>query len=166
MSLYLAVPLLTLVALIQNAWLARVDILGSRPDLMLLIVLCWTIVRGAGEGLIWAFVGGLLTDLLSGGPLGTYILALLAVVFVADQPWGEGLGTPLVRVLLLALVGALSYHAVILTILTLTGRVVDWTASALRVAGPSAAFVIVSAPSVRRALAWISARLDLAGGGI
>lgn len=163
MSLYLAVPLLTIVALLQNAWLSRVSLFGSRPDLMLLVVLSWTIVRGVNEGMIWAFIGGLLTDLLSGGPVGAYILALLSVAFVGHQPWGEGLGAPLVRVLLLALVASLAYHIVLLVVLNLTGHVVDWSFSLLQVAGPSVIFTMLLAPVVRRALAWAATRLELAG---
>ena len=79
MSIYLAIPLLTIVALVQNAWLSSVSLWGARLDLMLLIVLCWTIVRGVNEGMIWGFVGGLIIDLLSGGPVGAYTLALLGV---------------------------------------------------------------------------------------
>jgi rod shape-determining protein MreD len=162
-SIYLAVPLLTLVGLIQNALLSRLSLFGSRPDLMLLVVLGWTIVRGANEGLVWAFIGGLVLDLLSGGPIGAYILALLGVAFVGHQAWGEGLGTPLVRVLLLALVSALVYHIIILVVLTWTGHVVDWSYAFLRVAGPSVVLAVIMAPFVQRALAWLAARMELRG---
>jgi rod shape-determining protein MreD len=130
---------------------------------MLLVVLCWTIVRGANEGMVWAFVGGLITDLLSGGPVGAYILALLGVAFVGHQAWGEGLGTPLVRILLLALVASLVYHIVLLTVLTWTGRVVDWSYSFLQVAAPSVVLSVVLAPIIRRILAWLASKLELGG---
>ena len=161
MSLYLAVPMLTLIALLQNAWLSRINLFGSRPDLMLLVVLGWTIVRGVNEGVVWAFVGGLMIDLLSGGPLGATILALLAVAFVGHQPWGEGLGAPLVRVVLLALVGSVAYHVMLLAVLTATGHIVDWSYSFLQVAGPSLILTVVLAPVVRRILAWVAAKLEI-----
>jgi len=163
MSLYLAVPLLTVVALLQNAWLSRVSLFGSRLDLMFLLVLGWTIVRGVNEGMIWAFIGGLMIDLLSGGPIGATILALLSVAFVGHQPWGEGLGAPLIRVLLLAFVASLAYHVVLLAVLTSTGHVVDWSFSFLRVVPPSLILGVVLAPVVRRVLAWVAAKLELRG---
>jgi len=46
------------------------------PDLMLLVVVSWSLLRGTREGLQWALGGGLLLDLLSGGPLGATVLAL------------------------------------------------------------------------------------------
>jgi rod shape-determining protein MreD len=130
---------------------------------MLLFVLAWTILRGMNEGIVWGFVGGLITDLLSGGPLGAHILALLAVAFVGRQPWGEGLGAPLVRTLLLALVSALVHHIILLTVLTWTGHVVDWGHAFLRVAAPSVALTVILAPFARQALGWVSVRID--GGG-
>ena len=160
MSLYLAVPLLAFVALLQNAWLSQVSLWGARPDLMLVVVLAWTIVRGINEGLAWGFIGGLIIDLISGGPLGAHVLALLAVAFVGGQNWGEGLGAPLVRVLLLALVGGLAYHIVLLTVLTWTGHVVDWGYAFLRVAAPSVAFTVVIAPFAVRGTGWLSRRLE------
>ena len=163
MSLYLAVPLLLFLALLQNAWLSGVELFGARPDLMFLVVLGWTIVRGVNEGMIWAFIGGLMIDLLSGGPVGAYVLALLAVAFVGHQQWGVGLGTPLVRVLLLSLVGSLAYHIVVLAVLTWTGHAIDWSYSFLQVTAPSVVLSVVLAPVVRRVLTWLAQRLGLEG---
>jgi rod shape-determining protein MreD len=132
---------------------------------MLQFVLAWTILRGINEGIIWGFVGGLLIDLLSGGPLGVNILALLAVAFVGRQPWGEGLGAPLVRFLLLGLVSALVYHAIVLTVLTWTGRVADWSYAFLRIAAPSVLLNVVLTPFSRHALRWVSVRIGEGGTG-
>jgi rod shape-determining protein MreD len=132
---------------------------------MLLVVLVWTILRGLNEGMVWGFVGGLAIDLLSGGPFGAHTLALLGVALVGRQRWGEGLGAPMIRVLLLALVSGLAYHLILLTVLTWTGHVVDWGYSFLRVAAPSVALCVVLSPLVRQALRWVSSRLEEGGSG-
>ncbi|MEZ4636134.1 MAG: rod shape-determining protein MreD [Caldilineaceae bacterium] len=44
--------------------------LEVRPDLVLLAVLAWTLFNGGYSGIVWAFVGGLWMDVLSGGPMG------------------------------------------------------------------------------------------------
>jgi rod shape-determining protein MreD len=163
--LYLAIPVLTIVALLQNTWLSRVNLWGARPDLMLQCVLAWTTIRGINEGIVWGFIGGLLVDLLSGGPLGVNVLALLAVAFVGSQPWGEGLGAPLVRVLLLALVSSLVCHVILLTVLTWTGRVADWSYAFLRVAAPSVGLNVLAAPLSTQALRWVSERIGGGGSG-
>lgn len=148
-------PLLTGVALIQTTFLARVDVLGGRPNLMLLVVLVWTVIRGIDEGLIWAFVGGLLLDLLSGGPLAGMALALLAAAYLAGQSLVEGMGSQAVRLVILTVLGALVYHVVLLFVLDWTGHAVDWGFSLLRVAGPSVLVNGALAPSLLPLLTWL-----------
>ena len=145
-------------ALVQSVWLSQVSLLGARPDLVFLLVLGWSATRQTDEGLVWGLVAGLVLDLLSGGPLGVYVLALLAVAFVAGQPLGEGLGSPLVRMLLLAIVCGLSYHLTILIALSLTGRTVDWGYAVLRVVGPTTLLNTLIAPFVWSASAWVQRR--------
>jgi len=132
-----------------------VNLWGARPDLMLLVVLAWAVVRGVDEGLMWGFIGGLIVDLLSGGPLGATPLALLAVVFLAGRSWGRGFGPPVARLLLLAFLGVVVYHLVLLFVLTWTGHAVDWRFALMRVVGPSVLLNVVLAPFVRQPLAWL-----------
>lgn len=154
-NLYLTFPLLTGVALIQTTVLSRVSVLGGRPNLMLLVILIWAVVRGIDEGLIWAFVGGLILDLLSGGPLASIALALLAAAYLAGQSLVEGVGSLTVRVIILTVIGAMAYHMVLLFILDWSGHSVDWGFSLLRVAGPSVVLNAVLAPFVLPLLTWL-----------
>jgi rod shape-determining protein MreD len=154
MNLYLTIPLLTVVALLQGVLFSRVSLWGARPDLMLLIVMLWAMVRSVDEGLVWGFIGGLLVDLLSGGPLGGSSLALLAAAFLAGQPWGRGLSSSVMRLLLLAFAGALAYYLVLLIALT-AGHTVAWGFSLWRVALPSTVLNVALAPFVRPVLAWL-----------
>jgi len=156
----LTVPLLIGVALVQSVLLSRVNLWGARPDLMLLVVLAWAVVRGVDEGLMWAFVGGLIIDLLSGGPLGATVLALLVAAFLAGQPWGRGIGSPVAHLLLVALLGAVVYHLVLLIVLAWTGHTVDWGYALLRVAAPSALLTVALIPFVKRPLDWLERRIE------
>jgi len=155
----LSLPLLTGVALIQTVLLSRVNLWGARPDLMLLVVLVWAMVRGVDEGLVWSFMGGLIIDLISGGPLGMTVLALLAAVSLAGQPWGQGIGSPVIRLLLLAFLGVTVYHLVLLIVLAWTGHAVDWGEVLLRVAAPSVLLNALLAPFVQRPLAWMERKI-------
>jgi rod shape-determining protein MreD len=125
---------------------------------MLLIVLAWAVVRGLDEGLVWGFVGGLIIDLLSGGPLGANILALLAVAFLAGQPWGRRVGSSVIRLGLLALLCVVVYHLILLIVLVWTGHSVDWVEALLRVAIPSAILNAPLAPFIQRPMAWLERR--------
>jgi len=154
MNLYLAIPLLTIVALLQGVLFSRVSVWGARPDPMLLIVMLWAMVRGLDEGLVWGFIGGLLVDLLSGGPMGGTSLALLAAAFLAGQPWGRGLGSSVLRLLFLMFAGALAYYLVLLIALAV-GHTVAWGFSLWRVALPSTLLNVALAPFVRPLLTWL-----------
>ena len=57
-SPYLLVPFLLVVALFQTTVLPELTVLGIKPELMLLSVLAWSLLRGVEEGLVWAFVDG------------------------------------------------------------------------------------------------------------
>ena len=154
-SLYLTFPLLTGVALIQTTLLSRFSVLGGRPNLMLLTVLIWTVVRGIDEGLVWAFIGGLILDLLSGGPLASIALSLLVAAYLAGQSLVEGMGSEAVRLVILTVLGATAYHLVLLFILDWSGHAVDWGFSLLRIAGPSVVLNAALAPLVLPALTWL-----------
>ncbi len=130
---------------------------------MFLVVLAWAVARSVDEGLVWGFIGGLIIDLRSGGPLGATALALVAVTFLAGQPWGRGIGSPVVRLLVLALVGGLIYHVILLIALAWTGHTVDWGFSLLRVAVPSAVLNTVLAPFIWQPMAWLGRKLRREG---
>lgn len=82
-SIYLALPLMALLAIFQANLLPHFPILGIVPQLFFLVALAWGMLHGLMEGLVWAFVAGILVDLFSATPLGVTALASLAAVAVA-----------------------------------------------------------------------------------
>jgi hypothetical protein len=78
MSLLIAAVGATIAAIIESSVLTRLLIVGVKPDLVLAITLATVIVLGFEHGMVWAFVGGLLLDiLLPDRTLGSTTLALL-----------------------------------------------------------------------------------------
>ena len=80
MRLALAIGVPLAAALLQGSVIPFLAIGGARPNMPLLFAASWSLAAGAGEAIWWAFLGGLATDLLSGGPLGAFALALLPPV--------------------------------------------------------------------------------------
>jgi len=75
---------LVLVALVQAAWLARVQVFGAALDPLLPFAVGMGILRGAESGAVAGVTAGLLQDLLSGGgPLGVNGLSKLVVGFAS-----------------------------------------------------------------------------------
>lgn len=81
-SIYLAIPILLFLGVLQTAVLPLFPIFGLVPQLPVLAALSWGLLRGPQEGIGWAFVGGLCLDIFSAGPLGANAMALMVAVFV------------------------------------------------------------------------------------
>lgn len=73
--------LLLLAGILQSTFLSKITLFGVHPNLMLTVVLSWSLLRGGREGLSWGFLGGLILDLLSITPFGTFTIALLVTAF-------------------------------------------------------------------------------------
>jgi rod shape-determining protein MreD len=83
MSLTLAAVGAVVAALFDTTIAPYLQIGGAQPDLVLVLAVIWTVVVGLEGGLVWAFVGGLLIDLLAPRPFGSTAFALLLSVGAA-----------------------------------------------------------------------------------
>lgn len=122
---YLMIPLLLLLAVLQSTTASRWQLGGVKPDLVLLMVIAGTLLYGGRSGILWAFVGGAVIDLFSGGPLGASSLAMMAAVLlvsIGHRPLSRY--NPLVPLAAAAL-GTLGYAVVYLGILTVLNAM-DW----------------------------------------
>lgn len=100
-ALAILVPLAA--ALLQGSVIPFLEIGGARPNMPLLVAASWSLAAGASEAVWWAFLGGLAADLLSGGPLGAFALALLPPVAAVGlgerstvRPAGVAIGAALI----------------------------------------------------------------------
>ncbi|MEM6530136.1 MAG: rod shape-determining protein MreD, partial [Chloroflexota bacterium] len=77
-----SLPILILAAAAQASIVPQIRILGGGPDLVFLAVLSWSVHAKFDEALTWAFVGGIIQDLLSAAPMGTSAMGLIVVIFI------------------------------------------------------------------------------------
>jgi rod shape-determining protein MreD len=132
--------LLIATGLTQTSVMPQLSLWGLTPDLLLLVVVSWGLLRGLEEVVPLALAGGLLLDLLSGGPFGVATVSLTVATTVTslsqlriprESAWlplfGAGLGTVL-------------YDGLYWTILRLTGRDIPWSLALLQVVLPSLAW--------------------------
>jgi len=150
--------LLTVATLAQSTALAGVSLFGAQPNVVFLLVVGWAFLRGPAEGALWAFIGGLLLDALSGGPLGGFTLALLLAALLVGQQWGRELGSTAFQLVLLVLVAGFLSHVVLLLAMSATGYPVDWQYGLSHVAAPSAVLNALLAPVVHPLLSWLDRR--------
>ena len=150
-ALAIVVPLVA--ALLQGSVVPFISIAGARPNLVVLVAASWAVAAGPREAIWWAFLGGLATDLLSGGPMGA--LALASLVPVAAIGLSETPGRPRSVITGAVLIGVASVAAGILyaVVLAIVGvQLPDWaTLTGTTVGGAiyNAALAIVTYPFLR-----------------
>jgi rod shape-determining protein MreD len=154
-EVYVTMPLLAAIALIQSTTLPYVIILGVKPELMLIVVVSWSLLRGSEEGMVWALIGGVGLDLFSGAPFGTITVALLVVSFLSGLGESSVFRTHIALPLVTALVTTVIYDLVILVILALTGRPVAWMDSVVHIVLPSTLVNTLLMPLVFWPLQWL-----------
>ncbi|MDI3339199.1 MAG: rod shape-determining protein MreD [Sphaerobacter sp.] len=112
---------LTSMAYAQTTVFPAINVLGIGPNLILVLVLVWSGLRGAPEGLLWVFPLGLLLDLLTLNPLGSSGLALVPVALIGGlarrRLFHSGLIIPLVAVV----AATLAHQLVSLVVALLAG---------------------------------------------
>jgi rod shape-determining protein MreD len=100
---------------------------GVQPDLVLILVIAWTILRDLEEGLTWALIGGVSLDLISGAPFGVFSLALVVAALAANLSHGRIFGSNIVVPLGFTFPLSVLFNVLVLLFLSLLGRPVIWT---------------------------------------
>src|SRR5438067_4576909 len=77
-------------ALLQGTVAPLIAVGGARPLLPILVAASWSMAGGAREGVWWAVLGGLASDLISAGLLGAFALGALAPVAVGGRRGAAG----------------------------------------------------------------------------
>ncbi|MCS7219942.1 MAG: rod shape-determining protein MreD [Anaerolineae bacterium] len=152
---FLFIPLLGVLALLQSVLLPLIAILGVQPDLILLAVMSWTLLRGLVEGLVWAFIGGLWLDLLSGGPFGLSSLVLVLVVFLISLLEANLFREHIILVMVIAIGAGLLHGALYLLLLRLGGHPAATLAALWRIVIPAAIYTSLLTPIVFPPLRWL-----------
>jgi rod shape-determining protein MreD len=78
--------LLAAAALLQSVAGPSLPLVRGRPDLALVIVLAWSMLRGSGEGAFVGFLGGVLLDSVTYTPFGVNSALLGLVGYLTGLP--------------------------------------------------------------------------------
>lgn len=125
MGNFLSLPVLALAAILQASVVPHVRILGGGPDLVFLIVLAWAVHAPLEQGVVWAFTGGILQDLLSAAPVGMSVIGLVLTVFVVYTVRGQVYSINLLLLAGVLLATAALQQVTLLALLLLTGLRLD-----------------------------------------
>ncbi len=157
-SLAFGIPLLLVSTVLQSVWLERMSLTIGRPDLVMLLVITWSVIRGAEEGSLWGFIGGLFLDALSGGPLGMWASSLTLVGFVTGQPWGQALGSTVLRLAMMSAMGTVLGHSAFIALTLILGYPLSVPAAYTEIVGPATLWNFLLSPFAFRFLVWFHQR--------
>ena len=147
--------MLLALALMESSWGRLLNLAGVHPDLVLVAVISWTLLRGSTEGLIWAVVGGLCLDMLSSGPFGLAIVPLVLVSLCARLGYSRVLGAHIVLPLFLVFPLSVLYYLSSILLLSLSGRPTAWADTLVHTVLPASMqnilVMLVLFPLLRRA---------------
>lgn len=133
MRYWVAAVVLFLAALVQTSVVPQFSLLGTHPNVPLVVVVCWAIVRGQREALVVVPMAGIAVGLLDGQPLGTALLALIPVALLAELREARLVEGDFLLALVTIVVATLAYETVFLVTLRLTGETVYWWGSFSRI---------------------------------
>lgn len=110
MGVFLAFPVLIIAAVLQAVLLPNLELIGGGPNLVYLLVIAWALNAPLQQGITWAIIGGIMTDLLSAVPLGTSSLGLALAVFSMNLLLSQFYELNLLLLLLMGLFGTFIYE--------------------------------------------------------
>ena len=121
MGSFLSLPIMMLAAALQVTVMPQISFLGGRPDLVLLIIISWSLNSTLEQAVLWAFMGGICKDLLSAAPLGTSVIGLILIVFAINIIRQQLFSVGIFTLIWVTLVGTVIEQVSIFIILLLSG---------------------------------------------
>lgn len=159
MNQYLSFAILFCLSLLQSTVMPHITILGVHPDLVLMAVISWSLLRGSEEGMLWALIGGVIMDLLSGAPFGICTLALLVTSFASGFGQHHILRADLLIPVLVIPPATLVYQLILLGALTALGWRAGWDTSLRQVVLPSMLVNSLGMPVIYLLTRWLHRRM-------
>ncbi|KXK18460.1 MAG: rod shape-determining protein MreD [Chloroflexi bacterium OLB15] len=143
MGNWFGLPLLVLAAIIQVTFVPQIRLLGGEPNFVMLLVISYAVRARLEESVVWAFIGGLLLDLMTSLPTGASVVSLLLIVFLIDQIRSQLAGVGFLAIIGLVIAGTLTMQFVALALTILSGYNVRLFETLSYVVLPSIAYNLV-----------------------
>ena len=154
-------------AVLDVSAMPYMKVLGVTPDLVLILAACWAVLRPQDEAMIAVPIAGLMHDLTNGDPLGASILGFAPLLVLATAAHIRAVDTQFIPALIVVAAGTLTWGAIRMSVLAVTGQEVQWFDATLRVVIPLAIVNTLFMPLIYMPLSWFSAaqRQGIMGGG-
>ncbi|MDP9238428.1 MAG: hypothetical protein M3P30_13725 [Chloroflexota bacterium] len=136
------------IALLQASSIDQFRLAGVAPNLMLVLLVCWLVVRGLEDVLPMIFVAGVTTALIGLQTPGLVLLALLPMAGLGVVRELHIVHSEALLAIGLVFVSSLAYETVLLLSISATGGVLDLTTASTHVVLPAAGVNVLITPFV------------------
>jgi rod shape-determining protein MreD len=150
----LFIPLILFVAVAQVAVASYFPLLGVTANPLLVLLVCWAMVRGPRETMVFIPIAGIFKDLMTTDPVGVSVLALLPIVALAAIRERRPMESEFLPTLAVVVVASLCYDLVYMVVLTAVGDGPPWLQTPIRVVLPAALFNALLTPILYLPVRW------------
>jgi rod shape-determining protein MreD len=127
-NITIALLIIPLLAILQSTLLPYLNFHSTvKLDLVLIVVLSWNLVYPNSDGMLWALVGGLMLDALSGAHIGTNIISLTIASLIPNLMSSRIWSTHILLKIAVGIAGTTIYYLAYLLLLTTTGWRLNWS---------------------------------------
>jgi rod shape-determining protein MreD len=135
-------------ALLQTSTVEQITVLGVTPNLMLVLLVCWLVVRGLDDVLPMIALAGIILGFIGLQSPGIVLLALLPLAALGVVRELHVIDSEMLLVLALALTGTVAYESVMLLGVMATGGGLNPVPAITNVILPAAVVNAAMAPAV------------------
>ena len=137
MSTLLAIPILSLLTILQSAVVTRLPLLQGFPDLILLVLIAWALQERVQTAWLWSLFGGLCIGFVSSIPLAipviSYLLITAIALIIRHRIWEN----PILAMFLVTFVGSLLSQSIEMGVISISGTPIPWIDSLKLILLPS-----------------------------
>lgn len=121
MPVILAFPVLIIVLMLQTIVVSTLPLLSGFADLILLVLVAWSLQERAKSALIWAALAGAMVSFVSASPLGVmfagYMIVTVIVRLFRQRVWQ----TPILSMFLMTFIGSIITQGLVMAVLIVQG---------------------------------------------
>ena len=137
MAIFLAFPVLIISLVAQMVVLSRIYLLHGTADIILLVLIAWSLHEKARSVWVWVIIGGLLVGFVSATPSYIYLVSYLAIIVFVRLLRRQVWQTPLLAMFVVTIIGTFILQLFIIVGLKVTGQPISWQESLSLITLPS-----------------------------
>ncbi len=155
----LGIPVMTVLLMLQSGIISRLTLLHGCADIVLIVIVAWSLQERVKTALQWAIIGGILVSAVTAVPFFAPFFGYVATAILARWILQRFWQSPILAMLVTTFVGTLFYHVLSYSFIWVNGTTLPLIESLTIVTLPSALLNLLFALPVYTVIAdlanWI-----------